>query len=118
MPVSIISLMVTWSYLVNIGVKVDAKPLFDKSIILTELNRLGSISRDEKIVAVVFGATAIAWITSLLWKSYAQFIDDATIALFAALVLFLIPSREGRLLEWNDAKKIPWGILLLIGGGL
>lgn len=34
------------------------------------------------------------------------------------LVLFLIPSREGRLLEWNNAKKIPWGILLLIGGGL
>ncbi len=118
-PVSIISLMVTWSYLVNIGVKVDAKPLFDKSIILTELNRLGSISRDEKIVAVVFGATAIAWITrGLLWKSYAPFIDDATIALFAALVLFLIPSRGGRLLEWNDAKKIPWGVLLLIGGGL
>ncbi len=117
--VSIISLMVTWSYLVNIGVKVDAKPLFDKSIILTELNRLGSISRGEKIVVIIFGATAIAWITrGLLWKSYIPPIDDATIALFAALILFLIPSKEGRLLEWNDAKKIPWGVLLLIGGGL
>ncbi|RMF29985.1 MAG: DASS family sodium-coupled anion symporter, partial [Candidatus Nitrosothermus koennekii] len=119
-PLSIISLIITWFYLVNIGVKISKKPILgEKSIILAELKKLGAMKRDEKIVSIVFGITALAWITrGLVWKDYLPFVDDSMIALLSALSLFIIPSKEGRVLVWSDTKRIPWGVLLLMGGGL
>jgi sodium-dependent dicarboxylate transporter 2/3/5 len=70
---------------------------------------------------VVFVLTAFAWITrSFLLSPILPAIDDTLIALIAGIALFVIPSSEARdgVLQWDDAKKIPWGILLLFGGGL
>ncbi|MGB0790562.1 MAG: SLC13 family permease, partial [Flavobacteriaceae bacterium] len=75
----------------------------------------------EKRVLIVFVLTAFAWMTrSFLFSPIIPAIDDTLIALIAGILLFVIPSSEekGGVLEWDDAKKIPWGILLLFGGGL
>jgi len=65
--------------------------------------------------------TAFAWITrSFLLSPILPAIDDTLIALIAGITLFVIPSSGAKdgVLQWDDAKKIPWGILLLFGGGL
>ncbi len=120
-PVSAISLVVLWFYMVNFA-KLGNNPISGtKDVIIQELSKLGKMVKDEKIVAAVFAATAIAWVTrGLVWKEYFPFIEDYTIALLSALFLLILPSRNstGRLLDLRSAKKIPWGVLALIGGGL
>jgi sodium-dependent dicarboxylate transporter 2/3/5 len=81
----------------------------------------------QKRTRAVFGLAALAWITreipfggwsGLLGTSAAQ---DMTVAMVAVVALFLIPSGEpagGRLLDWQTAGAIPWGVLILFGGGI
>jgi sodium-dependent dicarboxylate transporter 2/3/5 len=86
-----------------------------------EWDRLGSLSTPQIRVAVIFAATALLWIIrpylvqwlpQILWS-------DTAIALASALVLFSVFSGEGgTLLTWEDTAKLPWGILVLFGGGL
>ncbi|MBM3904688.1 MAG: SLC13/DASS family transporter [Thaumarchaeota archaeon] len=120
LPVSAISLFVMWLYMVNVGVKIGKTPIIgEKTLIVKKLEDLGKISRDEKLVIIVFAGAVTAWITrGLIWADLLPLVDDSTIALFAAMSLFFIPSKNKRLLDWSSAVKIPWGILVLIGGGL
>ena len=70
---------------------------------------------------IVFIGTALAWITqSFIIKKYIPEIDDTIIAIIAAVILFILPNKKGshKLLSWDDAVKLPWGILLLFGGGM
>jgi sodium-dependent dicarboxylate transporter 2/3/5 len=73
----------------------------------------------------VFGLTALAWITRKEpFGGWSEFLDipiagDSTVALFAVVLMFLIPNGKGsRLLDWETAKTIPWGMLLLFAGGI
>ncbi len=128
-------LPICWFVLTRVAFKISAKKTpGGRALIREEIAKLGRMQREEKIVAVVFAVTALAWITrkdltlgettiqgwvSLIGVS--GFIHDATVAMLAALVLFMTPSsfREGKfLLDWETAVKIPWGILLLFGGGI
>jgi len=120
LPISAISLFVMWFYMVNAGVRVGKIPIVgEKSLIMQKLEALGKISRDEKIVIGIFVAAVTAWITrGLVWADLFPLVDDSTIALLVAVSLFLLPSKNKRLLDWNTAVKIPWGVLFLIGGGL
>jgi sodium-dependent dicarboxylate transporter 2/3/5 len=89
------------------------------------LPELGPWRKEESRTLWVFGLTALAWITrnepfggwsGILHIPYA---GDSTVALTAAVVMFLIPNGKGsRLLDWETAKTIPWGILLLFAGGI
>jgi sodium-dependent dicarboxylate transporter 2/3/5 len=120
-PVSAISLLALWFYMVNFA-KLGNQPIAGtREVIVEELSKLGKMMRDEKIVMIIFALTAIAWISrGLLWKEYFPFIEDYTIVLIAAIALLAIPStsKQRRLLNLKSAKKIPWGVLVLIGGGL
>jgi sodium-dependent dicarboxylate transporter 2/3/5 len=76
----------------------------------------------ERRVALVFAAAALLWVTRPLLnrRPALEGLSDAGIALACALALFLIPAGEARrfLLRWEEAKTIPWQVLLLFGGGL
>jgi sodium-dependent dicarboxylate transporter 2/3/5 len=68
----------------------------------------------------VVTSAAVLWITSPILNRVITGISDAGIAIAAALALFLLPGDRGRraILEWEDAERLPWGVLLLFGGGL
>lgn len=121
-PLSVVSLLVLWVYMTTSTRLDNSKPILkNKNVITDELRKLGIWSRNEKIVLVVFAATAIAWITrGLFWKDLAPFVGDHVIVLVSVAALLLLPSgqKRQRLLDLRTASKIPWGVLLLIGGGL
>lgn len=132
-PVALILLTVVYFYLTKIQFKVDAKDQDTEGtmkFIKEELHKLGDVSSDEKIVAVVFSITVSLWIISpfvsaigFIPESIGTFfdnLDDATISVFGATLLFFLPSsKKGeRILEWEDMTKLPWGILILFGGGM
>jgi len=119
-PVSAISLAVTWWYMVNFGAKIGRESITEeKRIILDRLKQLGTLTKQEKIVVIIFGATAVAWISrGLVWGQFVPMIDDSVIAIISALALFVIPHGKGRVMDWGSMVKIPWGVLILMGGGL
>lgn len=92
-----------------------------KSVILDQLESLGNISKPEFRVAIIFTLTALLWILRPLISELIPGLSDAGIAISAGLSLFLIPSGKtagGSLLKWGDLRDLPWGILILFGGGL
>jgi solute carrier family 13 (sodium-dependent dicarboxylate transporter), member 2/3/5 len=92
-----------------------------KEYIAQEVKNLGSFGRGEIMVALIFGFTAALWMVRPLIESWLPGLSDAGIAIFGALLLFLTPMslKTGQfLLDWKAAAKLPWGILILFGGGL
>ena len=94
-----------------------------KEIINSELKELGPMTTGEKLTLFIFMSTALSWIFRLQIDAIfpAIKISDTTIALVAAMLLFIIPvslHKKEFLLNWSDTEKLPWGILLLFGGGL
>tara|TARA_B100000482_G_scaffold151545_1_gene113467 strand:- start:1687 stop:3123 length:1437 start_codon:yes stop_codon:yes gene_type:complete len=122
LPISIFLLIICWKYLTSVAYKFDNQN-FDSGMneINDQIKSLGKISYEEKSVMIIFIATALAWITqSFVIKKYIPEIDDTIIAIIAAVTLFILPNKKGdkKLLAWEDAVKLPWGILLLFGGGM
>lgn len=123
LPISIILLFICWKYLTNVAFKFTQKDFpGGKAEIKRLLNNLGKISYEEKAVLIVFCVTAFLWISrSFLLSKFIPAIDDTIIAMASATILFLIPSKNKKshkIIDWQSAVKLPWGILLLFGGGL
>jgi len=122
LPVSVLLLSICFFYLTRKAFRFQQSAFpGGKEEIENQLKKLGNISFEEKLVLLVFSLTALAWITrSFLLKPLIPAIDDTIIAISAAVILFILPAanKDDALLKWDDAKKLPWGILLLFGGGL
>ncbi|AUJ23314.1 SLC13 family permease [Virgibacillus dokdonensis] len=122
-PIAWVFIFIIWFYLIKIAYPLKLKQLpGGKALIHQEKQKLGKPSAEEKAVFTVFILAALAWITrSFLLVQINPNINDAIIAMSAAILLFLLPSKNYKdtfLLDWNTAVKLPWGILLLFGGGL
>ncbi|WP_227936494.1 SLC13 family permease [Alkalihalobacillus deserti] len=124
-PVVVILLISSWLFLTKVAHPIKLKELpGGKALIDNEKNKLGKISFEEQAVLAVFLFAAFMWITrTFLWEGQIIAIpglNDTMIAIFAAVLLFLIPSinKGSRILDWEVSKDVPWGILLLFGGGL
>ncbi|SII43561.1 anion transporter [Mycobacteroides abscessus subsp. abscessus] len=120
-PLAVVMMAIAWFLLV----KVLFKPEIDeipggRELIREELAKLGPMSTGEKLVLGMFVLAAVSWITiPLIFEDPP--ISDEGIAMVIGLLLFLIPggaNRGVRLLDWETAEKLPWGVLLLFGGGL
>ena len=120
-PISLILLFLCWKYLTGIAFKFEQKS-FPGGIkeIKKQLQKIGTISYEEKLVALIFTLTAIAWVTRDILKLIIPVIDDTIIVMISALIIFLLPTndKKRRLINWEEASKLPWGILLLFGGGM
>jgi sodium-dependent dicarboxylate transporter 2/3/5 len=129
-PVAAGLLALAWIYLAGVVARGAPSAASDRDVIRRELGRLGRWSGPEMAVMAVFAATAILWITRADLKIGAVTLSgwstllgrpgvhDGTVAMAGALALFVIPAGGGRfLLDWEWARRLPWEVLLLFGGG-
>jgi solute carrier family 13 (sodium-dependent dicarboxylate transporter), member 2/3/5 len=121
-PLSAVLLVVCWLYLTRMAITLKAD---DFAGGVEEIKRqrvaLGRMNASERKVLLVFVLTAIAWMSrSFLLAPILPAIDDTIIALASGILLFVLPgsSKGEAILHWDDSKRVPWGILLLFGGGL
>jgi sodium-dependent dicarboxylate transporter 2/3/5 len=128
-PFTLVFLPIAWLLVTRVLFRADigeiagGRQYFDE-----EYRKLGRLARGEKAVLAVFTVTAVLWITSPLLKGLVvanrqplAALSDTGIAMLAAMALFLYPVdiRTGtRAMDWATAKKLPWGVLMLFGGGL
>ncbi|MEX1120480.1 MAG: DASS family sodium-coupled anion symporter, partial [Balneolales bacterium] len=121
-PVVVLGLPVIFYSLVNITFPVSIQTLpGGKEYIKDEMKRLGAISRPEVMVAAVFTLVAVLWMSRPVLESFVPGLSDAGISIFGAVLLFMIPVNVSKgvfLLNWKAAEKLPWGVLILFGGGL
>ena len=146
LPMSAVYMILAWFLLTRFVYPLPpTTPFSGRDFIQNELRKLGPMSIEERRVLAVFVSFALLLMTRkerlfgadvdiFGWSYYLDnllrsagsspvgyMIDDGTVSIGMALTLFMIPAGKaigGKLLSWDDAKKIPWGILLLFGGGL
>lgn len=122
LPVSVILLFACWRYLTKYAFKLKTNEFpGGKKEIGRLLKELGKLGKEEKYVLIVFILTAFCWISrSFLLQKLIPSLDDTIIAIVAAVVLFILPSsKKGeRIINWEEAVRMPWGIILLFGGGM
>ena len=122
-PLSACLLVICWFWLTKIHFRLGSVAAIDsRSLYRQKLAALGPMQPAEKLVGIIFVLAALCWMLSKpLGKVLGVVPDDALIAILAALLLFITPVslRSGqRILQWEDCQQLPWGILLLFGGGL
>lgn len=125
LPISMIMLFSTWYYLTRIAFNYEVNSSPENSTLIKDkLSSLGRLSVQERKVLIVFVFTAIAWIIrSFIQDLFLPGLDDSIIALICGLVLLMLPAgdnalNERQLYSWKDTTNLPWGILILFGGGM
>jgi sodium-dependent dicarboxylate transporter 2/3/5 len=124
LPLSALMLPLSWLVLTRLVFKVDFVTSSEGRAALRKMkDDMGSITIPEKRVAIVFVIMALTWILRpLLIKLPAlAALDDSLIAIAGAVLMFIVPSgskKDPLLLRWKYAEQLPWGVLLLFGGGL
>jgi sodium-dependent dicarboxylate transporter 2/3/5 len=121
-PVSVCMLIAAWFILAKYVFPTNFSSSHETRSQLNKMvEELGPVNKDEIKIAIVFAAAVIAWMTSRVVRTkFGIGLEDAGIAIIVAIILFIIPSSNNRrdLMEWSETSKLPWGLLLLFGGGL
>ena len=124
LPLAIVLLPTGWFVLTRIAFQVDIpSSSAGASAILAMKDQLGQMSPSEQRVGLIFLSVIFLWMTRS-WLSDLPMLSglsDAGIVMAAALLLFVIPAgerNEGALMQWEDLTRLPWGVLVLFGGGL
>jgi sodium-dependent dicarboxylate transporter 2/3/5 len=137
-PLALVFLPIIWFYITRYF-KVSGSYEGSREVIRDQLRALGPMTVAEKRVLVVFIVTAIGWVfrrdiplpfgTIPGWSTIfgiSEYVHDSTVAMFSALLLFLIPTgapkdpqtgQRPRLLDWKSAESVPWGIIWIVAGG-
>ena len=121
-PISIMLLFFCWIYLTRVAYKFESKCFLGGNTEIKRLKKeLGPISYEEKLVAIVFTLAGLCWISrSFFLQKILPSLDDTIIAICFGLLLFILPSKQKAtaLLSWKDTINLPWGIIILFGGGM
>lgn len=134
LPIAITFIIIGWLLLTKVIYRMPKDNLLKSNdVVKSQLHGLGKITRDEALSGLVFFMAAVLWITGSDlrlsetitiqgWRTVfgLEMATDATIAIAAATLLFLIPSKQRQgemLLKWSHVHSLPWGVLLLFGGG-
>ena len=127
-PLAVVFMLVAWFVLTRVFPPQIKKVEGAQELIREELAKLGAMSRGEKLVLAIFFFAAISWIFAPMLADidavanvapWLGDVTDAGIAMTVAVLLFLVPvDKRTPLMDWDTAVKLPWGILLLFGGGL
>ena len=123
-PLALVMLPLSWIVLTRLVFKVDFVTSAEARSELRRMkDEMGSISVPEIRVAIIFACMALLWMTRPLLTNLPGLgaLDDSGIAMAGAIALFLVPSgskKDPLLLRWNYAERLPWGVLILFGGGL
>ena len=124
LPICVIMLAITYLIITRVMYPSKIKTLSESAnIIDDQLQALGKISKPEKYVAIIFVMTALTWILRGSINSWlnTDLLNDSIIAMTGGTLMFITPLklRENKfLMEWEYTSRLPWGILLLFGGGL
>ncbi len=123
-PFALALLLACWALLIwMFPPEKDAHGDRYQQVLKDELDALGPLSAPERRLMWLFGTVILAWLTgSLFWYKYVPNCNDTVVAVTGALILFLLPAgnsyRGKPLLDWENALRIQWGVLLFFGGGL
>jgi sodium-dependent dicarboxylate transporter 2/3/5 len=124
LPISLVLLAIAWWLLTRFLFAVRGQSLNGAAtVIAEERSKLGAMNRGERIVLVIFVLTALSWVFRPALDRLVPMLhlSDEGIAITAAIVLFAFPVdlKHGEFaLNWDWAKRLPWGVLILFGGGL
>ncbi|QZY27889.1 SLC13 family permease [Nocardioides coralli] len=131
LPIVVVFIGIAWLLITRVMYRFDLDSIpGGRELIDDQISELGPMSQGERVVLTVFAVAAFLWIVPGVLSNIGALgeaapwlgaLDDTVIAIGAGLAMFLIPGdKQGRMtLEWTDAEEgLPWGVLLLFGGGL
>lgn len=134
-PITVVLFIILYLYLYFVFVKKDKSSWknISKDVLGSDIKKMGKISYEEKVIGIVFVLMALLWffrsdinigfIEIKGWSSlfsHPKYINDGTVAILMAVILFIIPSKAEKgkfIMDWKAAEDIPWEIILLFGGG-
>jgi sodium-dependent dicarboxylate transporter 2/3/5 len=119
-PLVVLAIPLGWLLLTRVAFRFSL-PQFDRATVLRAIGGQPELTTAEKRLIPILLLAVVGWVSVQTIKRVPQLaeFDDATVAVVAAMLLFVVPSgRGGTLLEWRDTQRAPWDVLFLFGGGL